>query len=65
MPGVAQAPAEMSADTLCFGYYSSQNPALEREIAARGLDCMSLLEDDPLYNGQAREDLDAAHRMSR
>lgn len=63
-PTVSGDPAKMSADTLCFRYASSKDPALGTEIAARGLDCTSLLRDDPLLRGSAR-DLDAAHRIGR
>lgn len=62
-PGLDQAPHEMSADTLCFRYASSKDPALAAEIDARNLDCAALLRDDPMMPGGPG--LDAAHRISR
>ncbi len=62
-PSTSGDPAKMSADTLCFRYASSEDPALGAEIAARNLDCVTILRDDPLY--PSGPDLDAAHRMGR
>jgi hypothetical protein len=58
-PGMHQDPSKMSADTLCFRYASSKDPALAAEIAARSLDCTALLREDPLYSGPD----DAVYRM--
>lgn len=60
-PGMDKAPAKMSADTLCFRYASSKDPALGKEIDARNIDCTALLREDPFYT----HDLDPAHRMGR
>lgn len=61
-PSTSSDPAKMSADTLCFRYASSKDEALADEINARGIDCMDMLKDDPLYNNR---DLDPAYRMGR
>lgn len=36
----------MSGDTLCYRYaYAKDDPAIKAEIAARGLDCAAILDD--------------------
>ncbi len=62
-PSMSGDPSKMSADTLCFRYASSEDPVLGAEIAARGLDCVTILRDDPLMPGGS--ELDAAHRIGR
>lgn len=63
-PGMAQAPAAMSTDTLCFRYAADQkDPALAAEIDRRNLDCTAILREDPLYRGGP--DRDTAYKISR
>lgn len=53
-PGVSGDPGRMSADTLCYRYaYAKKDPKLKEEIAARGLDCKSILDSQPPI-GQSR-----------
>ena len=52
-PSVNADPTKMSADTLCYRYaYAKSDPALAKEVAARGLDCDLYLEADPLFTDQ-------------
>ena len=60
-PSLSGDPSKMSADTLCFRYESSKDPALGAEIDARNIDCAGLLREDPLYSGPD----DSAYKMTR
>ena len=50
-PTLSSAPSAMSAETLCFRYANNKkDEVLAREVQLRGLDCFTLLEDDPFYH---------------
>ncbi len=47
-PSVSNNPHSMSADTLCYrAAYAKDDPAVQEEIAARGLDCAENLSQQP------------------
>lgn len=43
-------PARMSSDTLCYRAANKNSDALQDEIDFRNLDCVRILEEDPLYS---------------
>ena len=46
-------PSGMSAETLCYRYAGAKkNEALAAEVRARDLDCATMLESDPLFQGR-------------
>lgn len=52
MKGPSQSPSKMSGDTLCYrAAYAKKNPAYAEEIAARNLDCRSILESQGPIGG--------------
>ena len=51
-PSVSGSPTAMSTDTLCYRYATGKkSQALADEVARRGVDCVAIVEADPLYGG--------------